>query len=97
LFLLVTAGANSDLADKKVVTAPLLTLRGHSKTVSTVEFSPDGSRLASVGMDHALLLWDAKSGKRLLKLKSQFWGGPSPPFPSHQTGDSWLAPPRRRP
>jgi WD40 repeat protein len=73
-FLLITAGANSNPPDKQVGPAPLLTLRGHAKAVSTVEFSPDGVRLASVGMDHDLLLWDAKTGKRLLTLKSQFCG-----------------------
>jgi WD40 repeat protein len=73
-FLLVTVGANSNPPDKKAGPAPLLTLRGHAKAVSTVEFNPDGTRLASVGMDHALLLWDAKSGRRLLKLKSRFCG-----------------------
>jgi WD40 repeat protein/tRNA A-37 threonylcarbamoyl transferase component Bud32 len=47
---------------------PLLTLAGHTGSVTAVCFSPDGRRLASAGGE-ALLLWDARTGKLLKTLK----------------------------
>jgi len=37
-------------------------LKGHTKTVSCIEFAPDGLTLASSGDDGTLRLWDAASG-----------------------------------
>ncbi len=42
-----------------------LSLRGHVGGVSGVEFSPDGSQIASLGKDRKLRFWDARSGKVL--------------------------------
>lgn len=39
-----------------------LTLAGHSATVPGIAFSPDGMRLASVGKDHTLKVWDTSNG-----------------------------------
>jgi WD40 repeat protein len=38
-------------------------LRGHTKCIECIEFSPDGSRLASVSLDRTLRLWDVATGE----------------------------------
>ena len=35
---------------------------GHSGRVNSIAWSPDGRRLASAGLDHALRLWDTATG-----------------------------------
>ena len=39
-------------------------LRGHTGTVYSVAFSPDGKTLASAGDDQSLILWDLSNGKQ---------------------------------
>lgn len=41
---------------------------GHSSTVSELEFSDDGSILASSGLDNKVILWDVLKGKQILTL-----------------------------
>lgn len=52
-------------------------LRGHTKCIECIEFSPDGSRLASVSIDGTLRLWDTATGTCVrtfaLKLGGLHW------------------------
>jgi len=47
----------------------LRTLRGHSGSVNSVAFSPDGKRMATASDDQTAKVWDAESGKELLTLR----------------------------
>jgi WD40 repeat protein len=44
------------------------TLPGHNARVTTVAFSPDGTRLASGGFEHELKVWDVANGRELRTL-----------------------------
>ncbi|RYE96757.1 MAG: hypothetical protein EOO77_40340, partial [Oxalobacteraceae bacterium] len=45
----------------------IMTLKGHTDDVVTVQFSPNGRFLASGGVDNALILWDAITGDIIRK------------------------------
>ena len=44
------------------------TLAGHTDTISSVAFSPDGRILASGGADTKVVLWDPATGEQKRKL-----------------------------
>jgi len=48
--------------------ALIRTLIGHTSTVTSCAFSPDGSRIVSASYDNTLELWDAESGAELATL-----------------------------
>ena len=59
-------GGSVDIDVWEVTTGrSLATLRGHTKPIFKVVFSPDGQTLASCGMDRSVHLWDPHSGDEL--------------------------------
>ena len=45
-----------------------VTLKGHSSSVLSVAFSPDGKRVATGSSDQIVRLWDVATGQELIKL-----------------------------
>jgi WD40 repeat protein len=44
-------------------------LQGHTRTVTSVAFSPDGSRIVSGSLDSSVRVWDARTGEHLRELQ----------------------------
>lgn len=40
-------------------------LRGHTNSVSTIDFSRDGKKVASGGRDHRVIIWDVETGRQI--------------------------------
>jgi WD40 repeat protein/transcriptional regulator with XRE-family HTH domain len=54
---------------RSIVSSPIrLTLTSHKTKVLSAAFSPDGKQLATIGDDGTTLIWDAITGKELLRL-----------------------------
>jgi WD40 repeat protein/class 3 adenylate cyclase len=50
----------------------LMTLKGHTRTVRSVAFSPDGKRLATASYDSTAKLWDPETDTGPLTLRSRY-------------------------
>src|SRR5215472_8440339 len=48
----------------------LLMLRGHGDRVESLSWSPDGKRLATANWSLGVKVWDADTGKELLKVQA---------------------------
>jgi WD40 repeat protein len=44
-------------------------MRGHTGRVHSVNFSPDGTRIASGGNDSVIILWDSESSEQVAELQ----------------------------
>jgi hypothetical protein len=54
---------------RAIVSSPVrMTLNGHGTSVLSADYSPDGSRLATIGEDGTVILWKASSGEELLRM-----------------------------
>jgi predicted NACHT family NTPase len=51
-----------------------ITLKGHTKLINSVAFSPDSKRLASGSADQTVKLWDTVTGQEILTLKGNTGG-----------------------
>ena len=52
----------------------LMTLRGHKGTVTSIAYSPNGSRLLSGGCDGDVKLWDIATGQEIMNLSGHTGG-----------------------
>ena len=66
----------------------LMTLKGHTDSVCSAAFSPDGSRIVTGSWDQTAKVWDARSGAEVLTLKghteSRRLGGVQPRRLAHR-------------
>ncbi|MFZ6182396.1 WD40 repeat domain-containing protein [Nannocystis pusilla] len=65
--LLVPRGQEADVRDGSTG-AVLTTLRGHTKELIEVAWSPDGTRIATTARDATLRLWDPATGMLVMRL-----------------------------
>ncbi|CAO1636376.1 unnamed protein product [Parajaminaea phylloscopi] len=54
--------------------APVLTLYGHSRSISSLSFSPDGLFLSSASADRTIKIWSIRSGNLIHTLKGHQGG-----------------------
>ena len=74
LLLAASADAKISLSDTGFDRELLRTYIGHSKSVSDIDFSPDGAEFLSSGYDRKVLLWDTETGQT----KQKFGNGKIP-------------------
>jgi WD40 repeat protein len=69
IYLLVTCvGLASRPLSAQEAKEPI-TLKGHTISVHSVAFSPDGKQIVSGSFDKTIKLWDAVTGKEILTFK----------------------------
>ena len=49
---------------------PLISLKGHNATISSITFSPDGMKMASASHDATIIVWDLLGKKEIRTLRS---------------------------
>jgi WD40 repeat protein/DNA-binding XRE family transcriptional regulator len=55
---------------RAIVSSPIrMTLEGHGTRVLSTAYSPDGTRLATIGDDGTVIIWDPTTGEELLRLQ----------------------------
>lgn len=74
--MLATAGGDSIVRVFRYPSMePYASFKGHEGAVSTLDFSPDGSILASGGRDNSVILWDLSSKSARLRITEPFTQG----------------------
>jgi WD40 repeat protein len=68
----VTASADGPIVRLEGSDGAVTELVGHRLDVSSVAFSPDGTRLVTAGRDHDAILWDVPTGTALRALRGHF-------------------------
>lgn len=54
---------------RSIVSSPVrMTLDGHGTSVLSADYSPDGKQLATIGDDGTVIVWNATTGKELLRM-----------------------------
>jgi WD40 repeat protein len=67
------SGTNGAEAEKEVVRGePMLTLTRHTAPIRSVAWSPDGTRLTTIGEDLRVIMWDAETGEPLFTLEERY-------------------------
>lgn len=64
----ITCGSWKTLLFYDVATRMIRKAKGHSNGISTLMYSPDGSRLATGSYDNTIIIWDAKTQKKKRQL-----------------------------
>ena len=55
-----------DLSGSAGTNLPLLVLKGHTRDVNRIAFSPDGKHIATASLDHSVKLWNAGTGREMV-------------------------------
>jgi WD40 repeat protein len=54
---------------RSIVSSPVrMTLKGHDTSVLSAVYSPDGTRLATIGSDGTVIVWDTSNGQEVLRM-----------------------------
>ncbi len=56
------------------------TMEGHSSTVTSAHFSPDGSQIVSSSYDKTVRVWDSKTGQAIQTMEGHSWAVTSAHF-----------------